>query len=167
MSSSLINTLLVVGVLGGAALAFIKRCEWFQLCGAQDPFNDIGQQLQSTVSQITDQAKQQLADNQDEHKVAKAITDSGDAKRISDAIKVSQTPLPPKSTLSTDTPGVTVKQLVPLVAEPCHFSQACSALVRIWRGSGKDPCIPCGATAKYARANLAQLTLYGGRMSYN
>lgn len=165
---------MVVGLLGGAVLAYIKRCEWLKICGS-DPLQDLTQQITGAVSSvssdITDLAKQQLADNQDEHKVAAAITASGDAKRISDAIKVSQTPLISKSSTVKPVSSSTVVPLSAptknsLLSDSCHFSAACHALVRIWRGPGKDPCVACGSSA-YARSNLAALTLYGGRMSYN
>jgi hypothetical protein len=171
LSSQIINTLLVVGLLGGAVVAYLKRCEWFQVCGA-DPISDAINQVQQAVgsvsSDLSDEAKKLLERSSDPKQVVADIKASGDDKRIQQAVQVSQTPLKP---IINTAPGNTLSPAVKnfVADESCHFSQACASkggLVRIWRGTGADPCIPCGKSA-YARANLAELTLYGGRMSYN
>lgn len=47
MSSSTVNAILIVGVLGFSVVAFMNRCTWFKWCD-EDPLKDIQNLIQNT-----------------------------------------------------------------------------------------------------------------------
>lgn len=151
--------MLVVGVLGGAVLAFMNRCAWFQLCKPLGEYLNLGGDSSSSSSSSSSGEK-------DKKTFADADTSSVQGKSADDIKKIIAL-----TQQGSSFGGPT--DFNPVQASPSNPGGHSTCAVRNGKLVSVDPTGkilgPCGSSiaAKYARANLAALTVNGGRMSYN
>lgn len=127
-------------VIGAIAVGVAKRCDWLGICDTTYNYP------QAEAEAKKERQKKGEPEPKEEEKPG-----LGNLDAVQKSVAISQKPLQPVTNVKA-TDAASANQNA---SESCHFSQACSALVRIWRGAGADPCIPCGAQAKFARSNYA------------